>query len=146
MAYGFKDMLTGVSTEAVSDSNSDSNNRDVIAWRYATAADILEFYGKLPRQTIRAIVLTRNGVPEVIGGVARDAGGVQRFFSDHTESIVPHLKSITAMRGLKALMKLVKGYPGVVLAIAQDDVGEKLLTRLGFVHIDEDVYAGLGLH
>jgi hypothetical protein len=122
----------------------EGQGRDIIEWRFATRADIVEFYGHPPPATIRAIVVTRNGEPVGIGGVARDKGLTHRFFSDHKPEFAPHLKTMPVLRAIKAGMKMVDEYPGVVMAFAQDDTGAKLLERLGFKHIERNVYAWLG--
>ena len=123
--------------------SSENDSGDLIEWRQATSEDVVGMYGKLPKQTIRAIVVLRNGVPEGIAGVARERG-VSKFFSDHKPELKPFLKTITVLRAIKAAQQLVMRYPSVVMAEAQDDTGARLLGRLGFRHIEKEYFAWLG--
>ncbi len=150
MGYGYKDMLTVSSAEAMHDAGSDCGNRvsraiasSEIVIRAATARDIVEFYGELPSGTMRAMVAVMDDeVVGVIGIVREQLWG--KFFSDSKPKLQPHLKSITIMRAIKRSLKFCDDYRGRVLAVAKDAESCRLMHRLGFTHLYGGWYGWLG--
>ena len=93
---------------------------------------------------MRAIVGTVDGEVAGIIGVAR-FDGFGEYFSQFSEPLQPFLGSMTVWRAVKASMKFVESYRGVLYAIAQHAEGERNLLRLGFVQIDGELFLWPGL-
>lgn len=112
-----------------------------LGYRYATAADIERYYQEKLYPTMRAVVMTIDGEPSAVIGLARWAGFAQ-FFSEYRESYRQHLKSMTTLRALKLAMSMVEETPLPVYAAAEEDEPDsvRVLTRLGFVPVTENVY------
>lgn len=107
-----------------------------LTWRYATAADLLEFYGLRPAETTRAAVVLMGGVPAAVVGIALTREHA-RFFSDVRPELRPHLKRMPVLRAIKAAMRFVEAYRGPVLAVRDPfPESEALLRRLGFEYVD----------
>jgi len=113
-----------------------------IVIRTATADDIDEFFGEPPRGTTRATVAVMDGKVVGIIGITRgfDYGN---FFSEFTEELRPHLRSVTIMRAIKDSLAYCEQYKGPVLALALDAEGCRIMNRLGFTHLHEGWYAWL---
>ena len=92
---------------------------------------------------MRAIVVTQDDEVTGIAGVVRERD-MGKFFSDYAPKLQPYLRSITVMRAVKEAVRLVKEYPGPVLAIARDAEGCRILHRLGFTHLYGAWYGWLG--
>lgn len=109
--------------------------------RPATAGDIRAFYGDRPHPTLKAIVVAQG--PEILGviGLAREATRA-KFFSEIREDLRPRLKRMISLRTIWAAMELVRQSKLPVFAIAQEDEPDshRVLKRLGFVHLEGDVY------
>lgn len=112
-----------------------------IGFRYATAADIERYYPEPIYPTMRAVALTLDGEPAAIIGLARWATFAQ-FFSEYREEYRAHLKSMTTLRALKLAMRMVEETPLPVYAAAEENEPDsgRVLTRLGFVPVSENVY------
>jgi hypothetical protein len=112
-----------------------------VGWRCASAADIDCYYGERPRQTLRAVVLTLNGAPNAVIGIARQSGYAQ-LFSEYKPEFRPHLRSMSTLRALKHVMAMIEESKLPVYAIAEDKELDsvRILTRLGFVPEKENVF------
>ena len=108
-----------------------------ISWRYATAADVREFYGSPPAVTMKALVGLVDGVPGGIIGIAREEW-TARFFADFTYELEPYLNTIVIMRGIKRAMAFVRDYPTAVYAVGSTERGCRALERLGFVATEQE--------
>jgi hypothetical protein len=106
----------------------------------ASGADVVEFYGRLPLETMRAVVIRLDGRPVALLGVARNSL-FRRFFSEYKPELEPLLKSMTVLRAIKAAMAIVREQPGTVWAVAEHAEGARVLQRLGFEHELDEVYA-----
>ena len=133
-------MLTSSSPETLHGTGGGRGNRSVVAWRYASAADVERFYNGAVRPTLRAVIVTLDGEPVGIIGVSRE-DGIGKYFSEYRDALKPHLRSITVMRAIKASMEFVKDHPGPVYAGAEHEQGKHILTRLGFTNIDGDLFS-----
>jgi len=109
--------------------------------REATAADIRAFYQDRPCPTLKAWVAVLDGEVAGVIGLARE-GHRAKYFSEIKPELRPFLKTLTALRTIKASMKLVRASRRQVFAIAQADEPDshRVLKRLGFVQFDGDVY------
>lgn len=103
----------------------------------ATQEDIQFFYGGV-RETLKAICVKRDGVPVGFVGLAIEPTRA-RFFSEHRDMTCAELRK--SWRAVKAAMKYVRESRRPVVSVAEGDHGHKNLTRLGFTHIDGEVYA-----
>lgn len=112
-----------------------------IGVRLATAEDIQRYYGEPQRMTLQALVITLNGVPSGIVGLARQ-GTVSRFFSEFREELRPHLSGIRIMRAVRSAMDWVRQSRTQVYALAQCDEPDahRILARLGFQRATDEVY------
>ncbi len=108
----------------------------MITRRMATAEDIVQFYGRPWPKTLRAVVLLLDEKPVGVIGLSRE-NFHHKLFSDAAPELEPHLKSMAVMRGLKQVMQWVEESPLPVLAVADNP---PLLEKLGFEHLDGDVY------
>lgn len=112
-----------------------------ITWRFATAKDVQAYYGSLPAQTMRAVVIVMGEEVAGILGVASHENHAQ-FFSEFREPLRPHLRTLPAMRAIKRAQGLVRESLLPVFAIAEETEADavRILTRLGFVHHQENIY------
>jgi len=107
----------------------------------ATHADVVEFYdGNLPVETLRVIAVRYGGRPVGLIGIARNAR-FRRFFSEYKPELAPLLRSITVLRAIKAAMRIVHEQHGIVWAEAEHAEGCRVLQRLGFERVEDEVFA-----
>lgn len=98
-----------------------------ITTRPATAADIAEFYGKMPGRSVRAKIYEIDGdAVGVLGHYIED--GIKVVFSD----IKRPAPKMAIWREAKAIMDNLKG-PAVCVAM---DGSERFLERLGWKYVD----------
>lgn len=102
----------------------------------ACAADVELLYRSRPGETLRAVVIKVDGKPAGIIGLAKEADR-DRLFSEYTDELTPHLKSMTILRAIKLVMSWVESSRVPVYAIAENP---PLLERLGFIRITDEVY------
>ena len=109
--------------------------------RAATAADVREFYGDRPHPTLKALVVTDGKTVLGIIGLARE-GTRAKFFSEIREDLRPRLRRMISLRTIWAAIELVRQSKLRVFAVAQADEPDshRVLKRLGFVHLEGDVY------
>lgn len=112
-----------------------------ITTRAATAEDLRQFYEGRPHPTLRARVVMRGN--EVLGviGVARE-GAWAKFFSEFKPDLRPHLRRMASLRTIADAMRIVRASHLPVYSLAQADEPDshRVLQRLGFTHLDGDVY------
>lgn len=111
-----------------------------VAWRYATASDVGALYQRRPNETLRAIVITLDGKPAAILGLAVEPDRY-RAFSEHLPELVPHLKRMPVLRAIEHLMQWVKSSRAPVYAISE---GTGLLERLGFKPVGPEIFEWRG--
>lgn len=111
-----------------------------IAWRHAIAADVDTLYRGRPYETLRAIVITLEGRPAAIIGLAKEPDR-ERAFSEYLPELQPHLRSMPVLRAIQAFMKWVKASAAPVYALSE---GTGILERLGFTHLEENVFIWRG--
>jgi hypothetical protein len=109
----------------------------VIAFRPATSADIEKFYGDMPRETLRVLVITLDEEPVGLIGMAVEKGRY-RAFSEYKPALEPHLKSMTVRRAMKAAQRMYAEAKLPVYALQEKDSG--ILLRVGFQPISDGVY------
>jgi hypothetical protein len=116
-----------------------------LSWRFATAADIQQFYGGAQHPTMRAVVIELDGAVTAIVGLARRADHAQ-FFSEFREQLRPHLKRLPIMRAIKQVQAFAKESRLPVLAVAEETEPDavRILSRLGFEHHAENVFRWSG--
>jgi hypothetical protein len=105
--------------------------------RFATAADVQAYYGDMPDQTMRAMVIEKDGAPVVIAGIALEGDRFQAF-SEFKPEFEPQLKSMTTLRFVKRVQAMIAAAPLPVVAFSKGDPA--LLERLGFQKIREGAY------
>lgn len=93
------------------------------------------FYGELPRQTVRAVVILLDGEPAGLIGLARESG-CEKFFSEAKSEL--DLRRFEVLRTIKLAMSLVKSSKCDVYAVREE--GTDILLRLGFEHVEDDIY------
>lgn len=103
----------------------------------ATASDLDAFYGGRNRQTMRAIIVKLDDVPAGVIGLAK-AKDRLLMISEYKPELQPYLKSMGALRAIKESMRWAAESKLPVFAVCQDS--ERLLERLGFVHVRDGVY------
>ena len=103
-----------------------------IAFRTADEATIRGFYGKLPETTTRSVVITMDGHPAGIVGVSFEYGRAM-LFSDISDELRPHLRSMTVLRAVRRGIDFAKQAKLPVIAFAEAETGAKILEREGFV-------------
>ena len=89
--------------------------------------------------SVQAYVIRLDGEPVGIIGLARGKGPAQ-LFSEYKPELEPYLKSMTTLRMIKAAMRMVANHRGAIYAIARDSEGVRVLTKLGFVRDEGDVF------
>lgn len=113
------------------------HKRQDLTYRFASESDLREFYGALPAQTTRAVVVLLNECPAGIIGLARDAG-CAKLFSEYKPEMQQYLRRFEVLRAIKLAMSLVKSSGSDVYAVREE--GTDILLRLGFVHVEGDIY------
>lgn len=105
----------------------------MIVSRPATIEDVRRFYPDVTC-SFRAMVAELNGVVEGIVGIALSRP-VRSIFCTFTDTLRPHLKSLTVLRLLKWLQGAVAKERLPVLAIREkgEPKAARMLKRLGFV-------------
>lgn len=109
----------------------------MITWSFATAEDVVAYYGEAPAQTMRAIIIRVDGVPAGIIGMAFEEDRM-RAFSEYREELAPYLKSMTVLRAIKAAQRMFASSVKPVVAVRE--CGSGILERLGFAQVDEELY------
>lgn len=110
----------------------------MIAWRFASGADLERFYGERPAQTAKAIVIALDEEPVGLLGLVW-CGNHELAFSEMKPALIPHLKSMPVLRAIKAVQRMFADSVLPVLAIKTTD--SEILLRLGFVPTqDSEVY------
>jgi hypothetical protein len=106
----------------------------------ASQADVVEFYGRLPAETLRVIAVRLGGRTVGLIGIARNAM-FRRFFSEYKPELEPLIKSMTVLRAIKAAMQIVRQQRGTIWSVAEHEKGAQVLERLGFEQFEGEVYA-----
>ena len=114
-----------------------ADQRQNLTYRFATATDLQRFYGELPGPTVRAVAVLLNDEPAAIIGLARDAG-CEKLFSESKPALDPHLRRFEVLRAIKLAMTLVESTRCDVYAVREE--GTDVLLRLGFEHVEGDIY------
>ncbi len=114
---------------------------DELTCREARAADLREFYHGKPHPTLRALVVSQGETILGIIGLARE-GARAKFFSEIREDLRPALKKAICLRTILKAREFVKASKLPVFAIAQADEPDshRVLKRLGFVQLQDEVY------
>lgn len=108
----------------------------MLTYSAATRADILAFYGGV-HETLRVICAKRDG--KVVGVVGLAVGKEQsRFFSEYKNLSCKEL--CHCYRAVKMAMKYVKESRRPVISIAEHEQGHQNLKRLGFTHVEGDIF------
>jgi hypothetical protein len=115
----------------------DAYKRQNVTYRFATESDLRRFYGDLPRPTVRAVVILLDGEPVGVIGLARESG-CEKLFSEYKPEMQPHLRRFEVLRAIKLAMTLVESAKCDVYAVR--DEGTDILLRLGFEHVEDDIY------
>lgn len=87
--------------------------------------------------TTRAVVILLDDEPVGVIGVAMGID-CATLYSDAKPELEPHVKRFEVLRAIQLAMTLVKRCGRDVYAIRQD--GTDILPRLGFRHLEGDVY------
>lgn len=102
----------------------------MVEYRYATAADVRDFYGKIPF-TLRAVAILVDGA--CLGLITLlHYRGKAWLCADHKPDL--DVKRFAILRATKLAMTMVQG---PVYALADN---KPLLERLGFVPYEGDIY------
>lgn len=109
-----------------------------IDWSMASASDIDNFYGERPRYNLRAIAIRMDGQPVAIIGMV-DERFRMRAFSEYKPELEPYRKSITVLRAVKAAQQMFASCTKPIVAVREGC--PKILERVGFEQIQDDVYA-----
>jgi hypothetical protein len=111
-----------------------------VAWRPARASDLKALYPVKPFETVRALVITVDGEPCGIIGLAKEPQ-CDRAFSEYRPALEPYLKRMAVLRAILAFMQWVKTNPVQVYALSE---GTGILERLGFTHVTENFFVWRG--
>lgn len=99
------------------------------------------FYGEIPKQTVRAIVVLLNDEPTGIIGLAMGAD-CATMYSEYKPELEPHLKRMTVLMAIRAAMKMMMRCKRPVYAVQHP--GTNILTKLGFEHLKDDIFVWPG--
>jgi|AGTN01.3.fsa_nt_gi hypothetical protein len=113
----------------------------MITWDFASAADILAYYGEVPPETIRAIAIRIDDAPVAIIGMAYERDRL-RAFSEFREDLAPCLRSMPVLRAIKAAQRMFAGTRRPLIAVRE--CGSGILERLGFEQLEGEVYVWRG--
>ena len=109
----------------------------MITFSGAVQADIDEYYGERPHQSMRAIVIKLDGVSAGIIGLSFERDHFKAF-SEYKPALEPYLKSMTALRAIKAAQRMFTVSKRPILAVREGCA--EILERVGFEALDEDTY------
>lgn len=104
----------------------------MVSYRFATAADVREFYNGVPF-TMRAVAVFVDGVCLAMICLLRHRGKAW-MCAEYKPGFEPFMKRFAILRAVKLAMSMAKG---PVYALADN---KPLLKRLGFVPYEGDVY------
>jgi len=107
-----------------------------LTWGPADAAALRAFYGRVPAETTRSVVVRLYGEPVAVVGAAID-GGFATLFSDTKPELEPFLRSMTVLRAIRAGIDMAKATGLPVLAWVCKEPGARILAREGFTHDNE---------
>lgn len=107
-----------------------------MTYRVGTHADVCEWFGKLPRETLRAVVILLDGRLAGIIGLGRAAAWTE-LFSDHKPELAPHLSSVAVWRAVKLAMRFVNECRAPVFSVSSD---ARLMARLGFHEVNPGIW------
>ena len=110
--------------------------------RLVRDGDIEAFFGQPPAGTLQAFVAELDGEVAGIVGVVRELN-YGKFFADFKPELTPFLKSVAIMRCVKGALRFCDEYRGPMIAIAEHAEGCRILTRLGFEHMEGRYFAWL---
>ena len=133
------------STETGNNARGGSRDRvggGQVITRFARASDLERFYGRKLPGTVRAYIAELDGEVAGVIGVIREYN-YGKFFADFKPELEPFLKSVTIMRTIKAALRFCDEYRGPVISVAEHAEGCRILTRLGFDHLEGRYYAWL---
>ncbi len=105
----------------------------------AKASDIVDFYGQPHGQTLKAMVFKVNDVIMGVTGTCRVDDQIL-MFSDIKKEFVPYLKSMAVLRTIKSMQKIAENSRLPVVATIDEKYGPELIERMGFQHVDGDIY------
>jgi hypothetical protein len=88
---------------------------------------------------MRAVVVKIDGEPVGVVGLAREFG-ITRFFSEYKPDIEPYLSHVTSWRAVATVLGWIKASEVPIYSVAEHDEGARLLGRLGFTHLIEDIW------
>jgi hypothetical protein len=103
--------------------------------RWATAQDIVDFYGHPQPFTLRAMVLEQEGKPVALGGVMHHARGPVAVME-----MKPEAGKKSVLKGSLLALKTILSRYNAVYALRDTDQDTSLnyLKRLGFEPVDEN--------
>ena len=107
-----------------------------LTWRPADADALRAFYGRVPDETTRSVVVCLDGEPVGVVGAAID-GGIAALFSDTKDELLPYLQRFEVRRAVRAGIDMAKATGLPVLAWVCQEPGARLLAREGFTHDNE---------
>jgi hypothetical protein len=107
-----------------------------LTYRLATPADVVEFYGRTPAETLRVAVVLLDGKVVGIVGLARSAFSV-RLFSEYKPELTPHLSSVTVWRAVKVALRLAAECPCPVYVESSDAA---MMERIGFYEVRDGLW------
>lgn len=87
--------------------------------------------------TMRAVAILLDGEPVAIIGIAYGLD-CATLFADYKSEIDPYRKRMTVLRAIKLAMTLVESCGRDVYAKRQE--GTDIVERLGFEHLENEVY------
>lgn len=104
----------------------------MIEIRPATEDDLMNFYGKMPPTTVRAIVAVRDGVVECVAGITVQEKILIAFSDTRTTA-----NKKTIWQTARRMVEWMRKYNPTVLLTPEQMQSDKFLKKLGFTHFGE---------
>jgi hypothetical protein len=107
-----------------------------VSYRVGTHADVCEFYGKVPRETLRVVAILLDERVVALIGLARTPSSMQ-LFSEYKPELSPYLSRVTVWRAVKRALRMVAECPCPVYVVSSD---APLMGRLGFQEVAQGIW------
>lgn len=106
----------------------------MIIVRPATAADLLEFYGRMPPVTVKAVVAVKDGKIECVAGVTLEKDMTIAFSDMKAEGA----NKFEIFRTAKKMANWMKNLHPMVIDVPENRASIKLLEMVGFVKLKQE--------
>lgn len=107
--------------------------------RPATTDDFVEFYGKMPPVTVRALAAVKDGVIKCIAGITYEKN-ISIAFSDMK---APDLSKKEIYKTAQRMAEWMKQFHPMIILTEEHIKSDKFIRKLGWIHLGEKQKANI---